>query len=126
MRGEDVDAADNEHVVRAAHRLGHSYMGSSAGAGRTVQNADVTGPVTEQGKGLFGDGGEHQFPLGAVREHLAGIGIDDLRDEMILTDVHAFLFAALVGDPGTGELGEPVDIIGFDPQLVLNILAHFL
>ena len=53
LRGEDVDAADDEHVVRAAHRLSHSDMGSSAGAGRTVQNTDVTGPVTEQGKGLF-------------------------------------------------------------------------
>ncbi len=90
------------------------------------QHADVPGAVAQQGEGLLGDGGEDQLALGAVGQDLAGVGVDDLGDEVVLTDVHAVLLGALEGDAGAGKLGQAINIIGLDAQLVLDVAAHLL
>ena len=123
---EDVDAADDEHVVGAAHGLCHTDVGAAAGALFPVEHADILGAVAQQGEGLFGDGGEDQLALGAVGQDLAGVGVDDLGNEVVLADVHACLLGALVGNTGAGELGEAIDIIGLDAHLGLNVVAHLL
>ena len=101
-------------------------MGPAAGAGFGGQHANIPGPVPEQGEGLLGDGGKYQFALGAFGKHLAGDGIDDLGDEVVLVDVHPRLLGALVADPGAAELCKTIDVVGLDPQLALDILAHLL
>ena len=126
LRGEDVHAADDEHIVGAAHGLGHADVGPAAGTGGPIQHADVAGAVAQQGEGLLGDGGEDQLALGAVGQDLAGVGVDDLGDEVVLTEVHAVLLGALVGDAGAGKLGQAINIIGLDAQLALDVAAHLL
>ncbi len=123
---EDVDAPDDEHVVGAAPGLGHLHMGAAAGAGLPGEGADVPGAVAQQGEGLLGDGGEDQLALTALGEDLPGVGVDDLGDEVVLVDVHPGLGGALEGDAGAGELGQAVNIVGFNTQRILDVLAHLL
>ena len=72
------------------------------------------------------DGGEDQLALAAVGQDLAGVGVDDLGDEVVLTEVHAVLLGALVGHAGAGKLGQAINIIGLDAQLALDVAAHLL
>ena len=90
------------------------------------EGADVPGAVAQQRKRLLCDGGEYQLALAALGQHLAGVRVDDLSDEVVLVDVHPSLGGALEGDTGAGQLGEPVDIIRLDAQGILNVLAHLL
>ena len=101
-------------------------MGAAAGALLPGEDADVTGAVAQQGEGLFIDGGEHQLALAALGQHLAGLGVDDLGDEVVLIDVHPALSGTLEGHAGAGQLGESVDVIGLDAHRLLDVLAHLL
>jgi len=88
------------------------------------EHADVAGAVADHREGLFIDGGEDELALFAVRQHFAGIGVDDLGDELILADVHAALLAAFIADAGALELREAVNVVCFDPELLLNVMTH--
>ena len=72
-----------------------------------VTHTDVPGAVAQQRECLLGDGGEHQLTLAALGQHLAGVRVDDLSDEVVLVDVHPSLGGALEGDTGAGQLGDP-------------------
>ena len=126
LRREDVDALDDQHIVAAAHRLAHLDMRPPAGAVFMAQNADIARPVAQQREGLLRDRGKHQLALCAFREYLAGIGVDDFRNEMILVDVHARLRAAFIRNARAGKLRQAVDIIRLDAEALLDILTHLL
>ena len=126
LRREDVDPPDDEHIVRAAHGLAHFHVGAAAGTLLPGEHTDVPGAVAQQGEGLLGDGGEHQLPLAPLGEDLAGVGVDDLSDEVVLVDMHTRLGRALEGYAGAGQLGQAIDVVGFNPQGVLDVLAHLL
>jgi len=86
---EDVDAADDQHVVGTAGDLLHPHQGPAAGTGLVEQPGDILGPVADQRDGLLGQGGEDQFSQFAGRQDATGIGIDDLGQEVVLEDVQA-------------------------------------
>jgi hypothetical protein len=46
----------------------------------------VAAAIADDRKRFLGQRGEHQFTLLAVAQHGAGLGIDDFRKEMILSD----------------------------------------
>ena len=58
--------------------------------------------------------------------HLSCIRVDNLRDKVILVDVHTRLLAALKGNAWTAGFRQAVDIVGPNAQLILNILPHLL
>ncbi len=58
------------------------------------------------------------------RQHLAGIGVDDLGDEVVLRQVHALLENALAGHPGAYYLAQSVVLGRNDVQLFLYLPAH--
>ena len=60
LAGEHVDAADDHHVVAAAHGLGHLDMCPPAGAFLTGEDADVLGAVTQEGEAFLVEGSEDQ------------------------------------------------------------------
>ena len=65
------------------------------------QPRQVPGPVADDRHGLLGERGEDQLALLAVRQHLAGERVDDLRIEVVLPDVQPVLgLHALLRDPG--------------------------
>ena len=54
LRGEDINAPDDQHIVASAHGLAHFYKGSAAGAFFPGQYADIPGAVPQQREGFFG------------------------------------------------------------------------
>ena len=75
-------------------------MCSSAGAGLPRKHADVTGTVTKKRERLLVKAGEYKLALLALGERLACFGVDNLREEVVLTDVHSVLLGAFVGYAG--------------------------
>ena len=117
---------DDQHIVAAAARLAHLDVGAAARALFTAEHADIAGAVAQQREGFLGDRGEHQLALLALGQHFAGVGVDDLSDEVVLVDVHAGLRRALKADARARQLGQTVNIIRLNAQRVLDVLAHFL
>ena len=99
LRGEYIDAPDDQHIIGTSGDLVHAYMGSAAHTGFRIEGCDVPCAVTDDGKGLFGDGGEHQLSGFAIGQDFTGVGIDHLGDEMIFKDMQPFLgLTAFNGD----------------------------
>ena len=91
-----------------------------------MQTGYVAGAVTDEGHGLFSYAGEHKLALLALGKHLAGVGVDDLGDKVVLVNVESAVALALKGDAGADHFTEAVDIPGLDLELVFNVPAHAL
>ena len=70
---------------------GHAHVGAPADAGFGVQAGYVARAVTDKREGFFGEGSEHQLALLPVRQHLAGVGIDYLGQEVVFVNVQTTL-----------------------------------
>ena len=81
LRREDVYALDDQHIVAAAHGLAHLDMRPPAGAVLMTQNADIARAVAQQREGLLRDRRKHQLALCSLRQHLAGIRVDNFCDK---------------------------------------------
>ena len=69
--------------------------------------------------------GEHQLALLAVRQHAAGLGIDDLGIEVVLPDRQPVLgLDAFLRDPGAHHLRQAVDVDRVHVELGLDRLPH--
>ncbi|MCY1227338.1 hypothetical protein D9M72_396030 [compost metagenome] len=126
LRGEQVDAAQDDHVVTAAGDAAHAAVRRAGGAGQ--QAREVLGAVADDGQRFLGQRGEHQFAVFAVAQHLRGVErVNDLGTEVVLPDVAAVLgFHGFAGHAGTHDLGEPVDVAGLDVHGHFEFVAHFL
>ena len=122
---EDVDALDDHHIIAAALHLFHPDVGAPAGTGGVVEAGDVAGAVAQKRQRLFKERGDNQLAGGARGQHLAGFGIDDLRDKMILPDVQPAAVFTFSRNAGAGQLAHPVVVGGDDAEVFLNLLAHF-
>ena len=69
-----------------------------------MQRGNVARAIADHGHGLLAQRGQHQLALNAVRQRLAGLGIDDLRIEVILEDVQAIVLAAFAANAGSNDL----------------------
>ena len=126
LRREDVDAADDEHIVAAAQGLTHLDERSAARAGLSREHADIFGAVAKEGEGFLVERGEDEFALAPFGEHFARFGVNDLGIEVIFADVHARLLFAFEGDAGAGDLRKAVDVIRLDAELFFELLPHLL
>ncbi len=100
-------------------------MGPATFAWLVGEAGDVTGPITDEGNPLLGDGGDDQFPRGAGREECAAIRVDDLGNEMVFPDMEPLLrLLALDGDAWPHDFGQAVDVNGRKVKLPLDLLAH--
>ena len=84
LRREDVHAADDEHVVGAAHHPAHAHAGAPARAGRAVERGEVAGAVAEHRHRLLGERREHELAHLAVRDVRERVGVDALDEEVVL------------------------------------------
>ena len=103
LRGEDVDAPHDQHVVRAAEDLADPRAGPTARARLAGQVGPIPGTVA-QGQRLGGRR-EHQLADLAVRQAHARLRVHDLGDVVILPDVQLAPVATVGGDawPITSE-----------------------
>ena len=121
---EHVDALDDQHIVGSAHGFRHSAMGSAAGAGLIIELSDILGAVSEHRHTLTGQGGDDQLADFTLAEALAGIGVDDLGQEVILRKMHTVARFTVAGNTGAAQLGHAV-VVGYaDVEVVLDLLTH--
>ena len=122
---EDIDAADDHHIVGAAADQVHAHIGPAAGAALIVETRDVLGPVTQHRDAFLGQGRQDKLPFFSLRQCLTRHGIDDFREEMVLIDVHAFKGQAFIGNTGAGDFGQAIILGVRDAQAHFNQAAHF-
>ena len=101
-------------------------MAAAAGAGAGHDAREVVGAVADERRALLAQRGEYQLAFLAVGQHLAGFGIDDLDVDEVVPDVHAVVGVAGNADARAVHLGEAVNVVNLDAQLVLNAVAHLL
>ena len=124
LRGKEVDAADDQHVIAAAHDLAHAPHAARRGR---QQAREVPRAVADDRQGLLRQRGEDQFALAAVRQHFARVRIDDLGVEVILPDHRAVLgLHALTGHARAHHLAQAIDVHGLDAGAALDVAAHLL
>ena len=117
---EDVDAAQDDHVVGAAGDLLHPPHRPRRAR---QQPGQVAGAVADDRQRLLGQRGEDQLAHLAVRQHRAGLGVDDLGVEVVLPDVQPVLgLDAFVGDAGPHHLGQAVDVDRVHVEGLLDLL----
>ena len=126
LRREDVDAADDEHVVAAAADALHAADRASARARLGDEGGQVVRPVADHRHRALAQRGEHQFALGAVGQQLAGLRVHDLRVEVVLENVQPGLVRALDGHTRADDLREAVDVVRLDAAVRLDVPAHRL
>ena len=127
LGGEDIDAADDEHVIGAPGDPVHAHMGPSALAGLGGEHRDIPGAVAQDGEGFLGQGGEHQFPFLAVGQGQAAVLIDAFHQEVVFPHMQALAGdIAFDGDAGAHHFGQAVDVDGIDAETGLDFIAHFL
>ena len=69
------------------------------------QRRDVAGAVAQQRQRLLGQRREDELAVGAVRDGRAGLGVDDLDEEVVLLHVQAVArLGALGGDARADDL----------------------
>ena len=120
LRGIEVDALDDQHVVRASLEACDARAGASAGARRVAQRRDVAGAVADERQRALGEGREHELALLAHWPHRAGGRVDDLGQEMIVGHVQTLARLALAGHAGTDDLGQSVDVVRRRPERALE------
>ncbi len=92
-----------------------------------MQHREIPRAVADHREGLFGNGGEDQFARRSIRQGLAGLGVDDLGDEVVLENMQSVLrFNAFDGHSGTHHFAQAVDVHGLEVELAFNFLAHAL
>ena len=123
---EDVDAVDDEHVVGAGVDAVHDAHRAPALALLNLEAREVAGAVAHHRGAEAVEGGEDEFAFLAVGQRLEGVGIDDLRVEVVLPDVQPVRVLAVAGDAGAGDLGETVDVVGGDAGDLLDARADFV
>ena len=124
LGGEDVHAADDQHVVAAPGDLVDAPH-RAAGAGQ--QAGEVAGAVADHRHRLLGERGEHQLAAFAVGQHLSGDRVDDLGVEVVFPDVRAVLVAdELAGHARAHDLGQAIHVDRVDAQHALDLGAHLV
>src|SRR5262249_16380708 len=86
--GKHVHATDRDHIVCAAKTPSHQARPKPAAAARFAgQNAEITGPITDDRHSNASEVCQHQLPFEARLDRRKCFGIDDLCDELILVDM---------------------------------------
>ena len=127
MRGVEVHAAHDEHVVAPAAQAGDAGHRAPARARLLGDRADVAGAVAQQRQRLLGQGGEDQLALLAGPDGLAGGRFDDLHQEVVLLHVQAGAHGQALGrDAGPAHLREAVEVHGGQAELTIDLGTHRL
>ncbi len=99
LRGIDIDAADDEHVVVAPGYAHDAHMSAAAGARLVAEPRDVARAIADHRQRLLGERRDDELATLLDRNRRERRGIDHLEQEMILPAVQAGLHhPALAGD----------------------------
>ena len=124
LRGEHVDALDDQHVVGAAHHLIHTRVRAAACARLVVDARDVLRAVAQHREALAQQRRHHELARLARRLPLERVGVDDLGQKRVLRKVQAAAALALAGNARAAELRHAVVVGHADAEVPLDPLAH--
>jgi len=127
LRGEDVHAADDQHVIRSAADAFHTA--DRAAAGTLVAYSREMSRVRKRmtGHPLLRDRRQDQFAFLAVAlDGFQSLGVNDLGIEMVLKDMEAAVRLTFGGDAGADDLGQAVDIKRGHAHPLARSSPHFL
>ena len=124
LRRKDVDAADDEHVVRAAGNLFHAPHSARS---RRQEPREVARAVADDRQRFLCERGENQLAFFALRQQCAALRVDDLRVEVVLPDGEAvFRLDAFLRDTRADHLRETVEVDRIDGKALLDRAAHLV
>ncbi len=119
---EHVRAADDEHIVAAGAHLLHARARAAAGARLAYHAGQVVRAVAQHGDGLLVERREHELAHLALAHRLAGLGVDDLPQEMVLGDMlHVAAGQALARHARAHDLGQAVVVGTHDVHALLDL-----
>ena len=94
------------------------------GAGHDARQ--VVRAVADQRRALLSERRDDELAVFAVRQHRAGLRVDDLEVDEIVPVVHAALVRAAHADARAVHLGEAVNVVQLDAELVRDAAAHLV
>ena len=124
LRREEVNAADDEHVIAAAANLLHADERTAAGALLINEAGDVMCAVAEERHAFLRDGGQRQFAFFSGRQDFACVGIENFWIVVIFEDVETVVGFAVHGDAWAHDFGKAEHVMRFDTGLLLDEIAH--
>ena len=126
LRREDIDAANDDHIVSAALDFAGSRAGPPALARLVRQGHDIPRPIADQWNALLGQRRKDQFTRLALGHRLACIGIDNLRVKHIGENMQAVLKRTFLRHTRTDDLAKPVNICRQHVPGLFDLAAHRL
>src|SRR3954471_24812736 len=121
-RGEDVDAADDQHVVGPADAADPG-AGAAAGTGVLLQLDVVARAEAEEGRRAVPEMGEDEF-AGLTVGHLSAAGVDELRvHEAAGAQVHAVLLLAFAPER-YADVADPHRLRHLGAPALLELLSE--
>ena len=122
LRWEDVDAANNQHIVTAPAYAIHTTH-RARGTGQKARQ--VAGTITNNRQRLFRQRGEQQFAMLTVGQWRTVIRIDHFREEMILPYCRTITrFDALHRHARPHHFREAINIQRRNTEATFDLRAH--
>src|SRR5660397_69832 len=121
---KQVDAPDDEHVVRASMDLAMSGHCPPTRAGSLRECCQVSSSKPHHRQSLFGEGGKHKLTFFALGNGFPGLRVNHLNNEVVFRDVEPVLHLAFAGQARTYYLRESVVISCGHTQARFQLLAN--
>ena len=90
IAGEYVDGGNNEHVILTSVNMDPA-VGSTAGARRIVNPADVSGAEPDERTGMLAQGGKDKFSYLTGFQNFACVNVNGLHKDMVFSDMQSVL-----------------------------------
>ena len=126
LRGEDIDSADDQHVIGPAEDTRQAAMGPAARARLRMKKRPITRAVPQNRRRPPHEIRQNNLALLPVFKNFTGRRIDDLDDIGVLPDVHVLAADTLEGNPRPIEFTQTIRIEGADPEQFLDLQARVL
>ena len=81
---ENIHSLDFYHIIRPADQGINTGMRVSALALSLYKAGQIMGTVTDEGRPLFAQRGDDQFPNLPIRHHFPGFGVNNLKIQIII------------------------------------------
>ncbi len=124
LRGKDVDAADDQHIIRPALKAGDTGGSPATGTGFVSDGGQVFGSVAQQRNAFFGQCSQNQLADFTVRQNFQCVRINNLSIKVVVHDMAALVLIAVLSHPRSHNLTQTVDVKKLNTQPIFYLLAQ--
>src|ERR1700694_3355465 len=126
LRGIDVHAADDQHVVVTPGDALQAQVRPAAGAALRGGAGDVARAIAEHRQCLLGERRDDELARLALGDRPPAAGVDDLEEKMVLPAVQPVLRLALDGYARPHDLGQAINVDRLQAKPDLDLAPHGL